>query len=142
MCSGGVWVVSWVAVFKKVICTCSGLLASSRASWVSVTILVGIRFKIRMRSGRICWLWARSRCMTNTFSRLSSSNAGSSFGMISGIMVLLALHYIMYIVKVCTQNCKDFVWMPRNEAARWNGPLWEGAPAAAGGGESLRFSRW
>ena len=111
MCSGGVWVVSWVAVFKKVICTCSGLLASSRASWVSVTILVGIRFKIRMRSGRICWLWARSRCMTNTFSRLSSSNAGSSFGMISGIMVLLGVwpYIIIYIVRVWKRNCKDFV---------------------------------
>ena len=60
--------VLWVAVCKKVSCTCSGLLASSRASWVSVTILVGIRFKIRMRSGRISWVWARSRCMTKTFS--------------------------------------------------------------------------
>ena len=54
MCSGAVWVVLWVAVCKKVTCTCKGLFASRRASWVSVTILVGIRFKIRMRSGRIC----------------------------------------------------------------------------------------
>ena len=45
MCSGAVWVVLWVAVCKKVTCTCKGLFASRRASWVSVTILVGIRFK-------------------------------------------------------------------------------------------------
>lgn len=73
MCSGAVWVVLWVAVCKKVTCTCKGLFASRRASWVSVTILVGIRFKIRMRSGRICWLIARSWCMTNTFSCCNSS---------------------------------------------------------------------
>ena len=52
---------------------CKGLFASRRASWVSVTILVGIRFRIRMRSGRICWLIARSWCMTNTFSCCNSS---------------------------------------------------------------------
>ena len=72
MCSGGVWVVLWVAVCKKVSCTCSGLLASRRASCVSVTILVGIRFRIKMRSGRMSWLCARSRCMTKTFSSESA----------------------------------------------------------------------
>ena len=50
MCSCGVWVVSWVLVCKKVSCTCRGLLAKRRANWVSVTILVGIRFKISLRT--------------------------------------------------------------------------------------------
>lgn len=35
-------------------------------------ILVGIKFRIKMRSGRMSWLCARSRCMTKTFSSESA----------------------------------------------------------------------
>ena len=38
---------------KSSISICSGVLPKSRASWVSVTILVGIRFNTKLRSGRI-----------------------------------------------------------------------------------------
>ena len=56
---------------------CRGVLPSTRASWVSVSTLVGIRFKSRICRGRISWVMARVSVMTKMFSRCRILVAGS-----------------------------------------------------------------
>ena len=50
---------------------------------------------------------------------------GFCFPLFTNLLQFTLIIYI-YIVRGYAGKCKDFVWMPRNEAARWNGPLWEG----------------
>ncbi len=56
---------------------CSGVLPKTRASWVSVSALVGIRFRSRICSGRISWVMARVSVMTKMFSCRRVRVAGS-----------------------------------------------------------------
>jgi hypothetical protein len=69
----------WVLSIKKEQSICSGVLDSARKSWVSVSSLMGIRFKIRISRGRISWLIARSSSMTKIFSDSRTALAGSPF---------------------------------------------------------------
>lgn len=59
--------------------TCSGVFESARRSCVSVSSLIGIRFRIKISSGRISWLIARSSSITNIFSDSKIALAGRSF---------------------------------------------------------------
>ena len=80
---------SWERTCKSSSSTCNGVLPSTRASWVSVVIFVGIRFKIRMCSGRMSWLMARDSVMTNIFSLSSTPVAGRLLGILIGMAMTL-----------------------------------------------------
>ena len=76
MCSWEMLRLTWLDTISSSISTCRGVLPSRRANCVSVATLVGIRFSMRIRSGRMSWLTARSWVMTKIFSLLSVSAAG------------------------------------------------------------------
>ena len=66
--------------------TCRDVFPSRRSSCVSVSILVGIRFTMAIRSGRISCVVARVSVITNIFSSVSVLYAGSSFEILIGIV--------------------------------------------------------
>ena len=67
-------------------------LDSLRRSWVSVTILVGIRFRISTSSGRISWCMARYSVMTKIFSFSSVVVAGKESATLMGMVSFLTFH--------------------------------------------------
>ena len=77
---------TWVDSIRKVQSTCSGVLESARRSWVSVSSLIGMRFKIRISNGRISWLIARFSSITKIFSDSRMALAGRSFCTLIGIV--------------------------------------------------------
>ena len=77
---------TWVDSIRNVQSTCSGVLESARRSWVSVSSLIGIRFKIKICSGRISWLIARFSSITKIFSDSRMALAGRSFCTLIGIV--------------------------------------------------------
>ena len=58
---------------------------SLRSSWVSVTILVGIRLRISRFSGRMSWCMARYSVITKIFSLSSVAVAGRESGILMGM---------------------------------------------------------
>ena len=76
---------SWLSVWISSSSTCSGVLPSSRDSCVSVAILVGMRFRTRICSGRMSCVTARVSFMTKIFSSASVFAAGRPFGIIMGM---------------------------------------------------------
>ena len=77
MCSWEVFLDTWPEGAMSSNSICSGVLPRTRASWVSVSTLVGIRFKSRICSGRMSWVMARVSVMTKIFSLRSVRVAGS-----------------------------------------------------------------
>ena len=65
--------------------TCSGVLPRRRRSCVSVTSLIGMRFRMSRRSGRMSWLYARAAFITKMFSPSRTFAAGKLFGILIGI---------------------------------------------------------
>ena len=78
----------WDASIKKVQSTCRGVLESARRSCVSVSSLIGIKFRIRISNGLISWLRALSSSMVKIFSDSRTALAGRSFCTLIGICVL------------------------------------------------------
>ena len=76
----------WLAVWSSSTSTCKGVFPKSRSSWVSVSIFVGIRFKMAIFRGRMSCTAARSWVMTKIFSDSSTSMAGRSAWMRMGIV--------------------------------------------------------
>ena len=74
-----VCVASWELVIKKVQSTWSGVLESARSNWSSVSSLSGIKFKIRICSGRMSCAIARFSSITKMFSCSKMAFAGKSF---------------------------------------------------------------
>ncbi len=64
-----------------------GVLLSTRSSWVSVVIFVGMRFTMTMSSGRMSCEVARSSVITKMFSCSRAARAGRSEGMLMGMAV-------------------------------------------------------
>ena len=95
MCSWGVFLGTWSRGAMSSSSTCRGVLLSRRLSWVSVAILVGIRFSSRIFNGRISWATARRSVMTKMFSSFSVLAAGSSLGIRMGMTCLLAFRVLM-----------------------------------------------
>lgn len=75
---------SWLEVWMNSSSTCKGVFPSRRDSWVSVSILVGIRFSTRMCRGRISCVTARVSPMTKMFSLASVLAAGNPSGILIG----------------------------------------------------------
>ncbi len=65
------------------------MLLSRRASWVSVSILVGIKLRRAIFSGRMSCVMARVSVITKMFSLVSVWVAGSSLGIRMGMVGLL-----------------------------------------------------
>ena len=76
---------TWVDSIRKVQSICRGVLDRALNSWVSVSSFNGIRFKIRISSGRISWLMARSSSITKIFSDSKMAFAGRSFCILIGM---------------------------------------------------------
>ena len=78
---------TWEDNIRKVMSTWIGVLDRARRSWVSVSSLIGIRFKISISSGRMSWLMARSSSIINIFSDSRIALAGRSFCILIGILL-------------------------------------------------------
>ena len=76
----------WLAVWSSSTSTWRGVFPNSRSSWVSVSILVGIRLRMAIFRGRMSWVWARSWVITKIFSDSRTSMAGRSAWMRMGIV--------------------------------------------------------
>ena len=59
---------------------------------VAVTSLIGMRFSMRIRSGRMSWLYARAAFMTKMFSPSRMLAAGRLLGILIGILYVLPFH--------------------------------------------------
>ena len=65
-----------------------------------MTILVGIRFRIKRFSGRISWCMARYSVMTKIFSHSSVARAGRESGTLIGMGVASYILYIDICIRV------------------------------------------
>ena len=79
---------TWVDSIRKVQSTWRGVLDNARISWVSVSSLRGIRFRIRISNGRISWLMALSSSIMNMFSSSRIAFAGRSLCTFIGMFAL------------------------------------------------------
>mgnify|MGYP003403438984 CR=1 FL=1 len=84
---------SYEAVFKNVTFTCNGEFPTKRKSCNSVFSFSGIKLQIKILSGRICCVRARSSSIIKIFSFFKCSPAGKFFGIFIG-NVLTPFYFI------------------------------------------------
>ncbi len=75
----------WLRSFMKLISSCSGVFDNRRTRSVSVVIFKGMRLRMTIFNGRICWECALLSSITKMFSFFSNSMAGNRSGNLSGI---------------------------------------------------------
>ena len=87
MCSTGVLCEMCPETFIRSSSICSGVFEMRRNRSVSVTIFNGIRLRMSSFNGRMSCVDARRSSMTNMFSALRISTAGSDDGIFTGMVL-------------------------------------------------------